>query len=165
MGLPILNAAAQVIGHLAVLDDKPMPEDARGLAVLKIFAARAGAEFERLQAEQELHRALAEVETLKDRLQEENVYLQEEIRREHNFEEMVGRSRALLEMLQKVELVAPTDSTALLYGETGTGKELGAWRSSDPRRGRKVPYSQSAATDMRGHRRAERRRQNPQLAS
>jgi len=124
MGLPVLNAAGQVIGHLAVLDDKPMPEDARGLAVLKIFAARAGAEFERLQAEQELHRALAEVETLKDRLQEENVYLQEEIRREHNFEEMVGRSRALLEMLQKVELVAPTDSTVLLYGETGTGKEL-----------------------------------------
>jgi formate hydrogenlyase transcriptional activator len=124
MGLPVLNAAGQVIGHLAVLDDKPMPEDARGLAVLKIFAARAGAEFERLQAEEELHRVLAEVETLKDRLQEENVYLQEEIRWEHNFEEMVGRSRALLDMLQKVELVAPTDSTVLLYGETGTGKEL-----------------------------------------
>jgi len=124
MGLPILNAADQVIGHLAVLDDKPMPEDARGLAVLKIFAARAGAEFERLQAEKELHRALAEVETLKNRLQAENVYLQEEIRQEHNFEEMVGSSPVLLEMLRKVELVAPMDSTVLLYGETGTGKEL-----------------------------------------
>jgi formate hydrogenlyase transcriptional activator len=94
------------------------------MAVLKIFAARAAAELERLQAEEGLHRALAEVETLKNRLQAENVYLQEEIRQEHNFEEMVGSSPALLEMLQKVELVAPTDSTVLLYGETGTGKEL-----------------------------------------
>jgi predicted ATPase/transcriptional regulator with GAF, ATPase, and Fis domain len=124
IGLPILNTAGEVIGHLAVLDDKPMPEDARGMAVLKIFASRAGAEFERLQAEEGLHRALAEVEMLKNRLHAENVYLQEEIRQEHNFEEMVGSSPALLEMLRKVELVAATDSTVLLYGETGTGKEL-----------------------------------------
>jgi len=64
------------------------------------------------------------VETLTNRLQVENVYLQEEIRQEHNFEEMVGSSPALLAMLQTVEIVAPTDTTVLLYGETGTGKEL-----------------------------------------
>jgi len=124
VGFPILNAVGQVVGHLAVLDDKPMPEDARGMAVLQIFAARGGAELERLQAEEQLRRALAEVETLKNRLQVENVYLQEEIRQEHNFEEMVGSSPALLAMLQTVETVAPTDATVLLYGETGTGKEL-----------------------------------------
>src|SRR2546425_1228308 len=124
VGFPILNAASQVIGHLAVLDDQPMPEDARGMAVLNIFAARAGAELERLQAEERLHRALTEVETLTNRLQVENVYLQEEIRQEHNFEEMVGSSPALLAMLQTVEIVAPTDTTVLLYGETSTGKEL-----------------------------------------
>ena len=48
VGFPIPHAAGQVIGHLAVLDEKPMPEDARGMAVLQIFAARADAELERL---------------------------------------------------------------------------------------------------------------------
>jgi len=78
----------------------------------------------RRRAEEDLRAALAEVETLKNRLQAENVYLQEEIRREHNFVEMVGSSASLLATLRKVEQVAPTDSTVLIYGETGTGKEL-----------------------------------------
>jgi formate hydrogenlyase transcriptional activator len=65
-----------------------------------------------------------EIATLKARLEKENVYLQDEIRTEHNFEEIVGNSPALLEVLRKVEQVAPTDSTVLICGETGTGKEL-----------------------------------------
>jgi formate hydrogenlyase transcriptional activator len=65
-----------------------------------------------------------EISQLKARLEKENVYLQEEIRTEHNFEEIVGNSPALLTALGKVEQVAPTDSTVLIYGETGTGKEL-----------------------------------------
>ena len=65
-----------------------------------------------------------EIAELKARLQKENVYLQEEIRTEHNFEEIVGNSPALLAVLRKVEQVAPTESTVLIYGETGTGKEL-----------------------------------------
>ena len=68
--------------------------------------------------------AYEEIAALKARLEHENVYLQEQIRREHNFTEMVGNSRALLAALRKVEQVAATDSTALLLGETGTGKEL-----------------------------------------
>jgi predicted ATPase/transcriptional regulator with GAF, ATPase, and Fis domain len=78
----------------------------------------------RRQAENELHRALVEVHDLKNRLEAENIYLQEEIRREHNFEEMVGNSPALVEALRQVEVVAPLDSTVLILGETGTGKEL-----------------------------------------
>ena len=65
-----------------------------------------------------------EIDSLKARLEKENVYLQEELRTEHNFEEIVGNSPALLKVLHAVDQVAPTDSTVLIYGETGTGKEL-----------------------------------------
>jgi formate hydrogenlyase transcriptional activator len=65
-----------------------------------------------------------EIAALKSRLEKENVYLQEEIRTEHNFEEIVGNSPTLLELLRRVDHVAPTDSSVLIYGETGTGKEL-----------------------------------------
>ncbi|MGC2504816.1 MAG: sigma 54-interacting transcriptional regulator, partial [Silvibacterium sp.] len=65
-----------------------------------------------------------EIASLKARLEKENVYLREELRAEHNFEEIVGSSPALLKALHAVEQVAPTDSTVLIYGETGTGKEL-----------------------------------------
>jgi transcriptional regulator with GAF, ATPase, and Fis domain len=58
------------------------------------------------------------------RLQAQNAYLQEEIRAEHNFTEVVGNSHELRELLRQVEQVAPTDSTVLILGETGTGKEL-----------------------------------------
>src|ERR1700691_3236441 len=69
-------------------------------------------------------RSYQEIDRLKAKLEKENIYLQEEIRSEHNFEEIVGNSPALLAALRKVEQVAPTDSTVLIYGETGTGKEL-----------------------------------------
>lgn len=65
-----------------------------------------------------------EIAALKARLERENVYLQEEIRTVHNFEEIVGNDPALLELLRRVDQVAPTDSSVLIYGETGTGKEL-----------------------------------------
>jgi formate hydrogenlyase transcriptional activator len=65
-----------------------------------------------------------EIDSLKAMLEKENVYLREELHAEHNFEEIVGNSPALLKALHAVEQVAPTDSTVLIYGETGTGKEL-----------------------------------------
>ncbi len=68
--------------------------------------------------------AYEEIATLKARLQEEKIYLQEEIKTDYNFEEIVGESRILKKMLKAVETVARTDSTVLLLGETGTGKEL-----------------------------------------
>jgi formate hydrogenlyase transcriptional activator len=58
------------------------------------------------------------------RLQAQNVYLQEEIKSEHNFDEIVGASAGLVDVLDNVRRVAPTDATVLIWGETGTGKEL-----------------------------------------
>ena len=79
---------------------------------------------ERKLTEQTLKEALAEVQQLKDRLHEENIYLQEEIRGASDFGEIVGTSPALKRVLRETEKVAPLDTTVLILGETGTGKEL-----------------------------------------
>src|SRR2546425_3810796 len=68
--------------------------------------------------------AYREISELKDKLAQEKLYLEEEIRSEMNFEQIIGNSSALKHVLQLVETVAPSDSTVLLLGETGTGKEL-----------------------------------------
>lgn len=68
--------------------------------------------------------AYQQITELKNKLTEEKLYLEEEIRTEHRFEEIVGDSMALRTVLKQVETVAPTDSTVLILGETGTGKEL-----------------------------------------
>jgi PAS domain S-box-containing protein len=117
LGIPLVGHDGRVLGHLAILDDRAMTEASIEIPVLRIFADRAAAELER-------HRAQAELVRLKDRLQAENVYLQEEIRTQHNFEEIIGNSPRLLEALSKVERVAATDATVLISGETGAGKEL-----------------------------------------
>ncbi len=79
---------------------------------------------EQTQRSKALSNALEEIGRLKKQLEAENVYLQEEIKLEHNFEEIVGQSGVLKDSLVKVEAVAGTDTTVLITGETGTGKEL-----------------------------------------
>ena len=68
--------------------------------------------------------AFGEIASLKDKLAQEVVYFQDEIRTELKFEEIVGHSDVLLRLLAQVETVAPLDSAVIIYGETGTGKEL-----------------------------------------
>jgi formate hydrogenlyase transcriptional activator len=79
---------------------------------------------DRKLAEESLRNALAEVQQLRDRLHEENIYLKEEVRGAHNYGEIVGRSEALKRVLSQTQQVAPLNTTVLILGETGTGKEL-----------------------------------------
>jgi PAS domain S-box-containing protein len=238
LGVPLVNAKGERLGHLAVFDEQPLPAEPRTLFALRISAARAAAELERLRSErvirereeryrdlfdeapigyvqedldsrfitanraairmlglephevvgtvgkslvadtpenqrrvQELFASIAQGSGRGDvvielrrkddgrpvwvqwysrpepngkytrtvlvditarilaeqegaRLQEQNLYLQEEINGIHNFEEIVGQSPALTAVLENVRRVAATDSTVLITGETGTGKEL-----------------------------------------
>jgi formate hydrogenlyase transcriptional activator len=244
-GVPLLDSGGTVVGHLAILSEQPMRDGPRGLAIMRIFAARARAELERLRTEDalryanealvrseerfrdlfdeapiayvhegldsgfieanstamrilglkpeeiagmtgkslvpdtpEAQRRLSEwldamgrgtattgtvvelrrkddgkpvwiqcwsrpapdgsytrtmfldvtdrvlMEREKARLEAQTTYLIEEIKEAHNFEEIVGQSRALAEVIGNVKLVASTDSSVLILGETGTGKEL-----------------------------------------
>jgi formate hydrogenlyase transcriptional activator len=83
-------------------------------------------------------RAYEEIARLRARLEEENRYLQEEIKSDHNFEEIVGQSRAIKGVFKAIEAVAPAGATVLITGETGTGKELvaRALHNLSPRRGK-----------------------------
>ncbi|MFN4166350.1 MAG: sigma 54-interacting transcriptional regulator [Ferrovibrio sp.] len=76
------------------------------------------------EADDKLRAALDEVENLRQKLELENAYLQEEIRAESNHRGIIGKSAAIQNILRQVELVAPTDATVLVTGESGTGKEL-----------------------------------------
>jgi PAS domain S-box-containing protein len=238
LGVPLRDAHGEVLGHVAVFDERPMPSRPRPLFIFRIFAARAAAELERLRVEERLReseeryrdlyeeapigyvqedlesrflaanraairilglqadevagfvgmslvpdtpeaqrrvrKALASVgrgtdtsgvvlelrrkdnghplwvqwwsrpapngkytrtmivditdrvlmEQEKARLEQQSLYLQEEIKAVHNFEEIIGQSPPLLSVLDNVRQVAPLDTSVLITGETGTGKEL-----------------------------------------
>ena len=79
---------------------------------------------ERKQAELDLKAALSEIKELKEKLELERAYLQEEIKLEYNYENIIGQSNALNYVFYKVEQIAPSDTTVIVLGETGTGKEL-----------------------------------------
>jgi formate hydrogenlyase transcriptional activator len=79
---------------------------------------------ERIKTEEALQSAFLEIKRLKDRLQAENIYLQQEVARQFNFGEIIGQSQALAQVNLQVEQVSPMNATVLLLGETGTGKGM-----------------------------------------
>ncbi|WP_083262647.1 sigma-54 interaction domain-containing protein [Roseivirga sp. 4D4] len=123
-GIPILNDSGDCIGHIAVLNNDKLQLSPEEQDILKLFSDRAAAEIERKIASEKLLEAVDEVKSLKDRLEAENTYLQEEIKFEHNFQEIITQSDRFRSVLSSSEQVAITDATVLILGESGTGKEL-----------------------------------------
>jgi formate hydrogenlyase transcriptional activator len=126
-----LTTARRRLGTLVFVSRQPSAYEAADLGFLQLVANQVAVAVENALAFQQ-------IEALKDKLAKENAYLEEEARTQHNFGEIVGDSAALRRVLKEVETVAPTGSTVLIRGETGTGKELiaRALHELSPRQGR-----------------------------
>lgn len=143
-----LKVGGRVIGAMAfgtVHHQRDWPDLV--LNRLRIFVEMIGGALARIRAEDEIKKALEEVQRLRDQLQRENMYLQQEIKTVRGYRGLVGGSSALQRVLEQVEQVAHTNSSVLLVGETGTGKELiaSALHELSPRRERPMVRLNCAA--------------------
>jgi formate hydrogenlyase transcriptional activator len=112
-----LNSHGQVIGTLFIGSRREGAFDPENAEMLLQMASQIAAAIDNVYA-------FRQISELSNKLKEEKRYLEEEIRTEYCFEEIVGESSSLKRVLKQVETVAPTDATVLILGETGTGKEL-----------------------------------------
>ena len=138
-GIPLVNRG-RFLGMLSILrttETLITPED------IDFLSAASG------QIAIAIENALAfrEISELKDKLAQEKLYLEEEIRGDIDFEQIVGNSPALKRVLELVGTVAPSDSTVLLLGETGTGKELIARAIHDGSRRKDRTFVKVALSD------------------
>jgi formate hydrogenlyase transcriptional activator len=138
LAVPMTNHADEIIGVIQMLHckeitewinqenktDEVPPFDKRYMSLLQSVAAQAAIALENNRMVEKINTTLEEVETLRDRLQAENVYLQQEIKLANNFEEIISANKEFNKTLALVESVSGSDSTVLILGETGTGKEL-----------------------------------------
>lgn len=126
-----LTTAQQRLGALVFACKQPSAYDAVDMGFVQLVANQVAVAVENALA-------FEEIRALKDQLAQEKAYLEEEVCTDHHFGEIVGESSALRRVLRQVETVAPTDSTVLIRGETGTGKELiaRALHELSPRRDR-----------------------------
>ena len=123
LSMPI-TAEGKAVGAININSFQTNAFDEEELHLLELISKHIETAINNARQAEALRQALVEVERLKNRLQAENVYLQEELTTVHQCGEFIGNSNALHEVLRRVEQVAPTDATVLIQGETGTGKEL-----------------------------------------
>jgi len=121
---PLISKNEEMLGTLAMYYTEPRQPSEGDLALIERAAHVAQIAIERDRSQAALQKAFEEIKALKDKLYEENLALREEIDQASMFEEIVGTSPPLQEVLSRVAKVAPSDSTVLITGETGTGKEL-----------------------------------------
>ena len=143
--LAVAGRIVGAVGFNSFRRERAWPPDE--LHMLRVFATAFGNVLARRESDQALRTAHAEVVRLRDQLHAENVYLRAEVRDRAGIGNVIGESPAIRQTLQLVEQVAATDSTVLLLGETGTGKELFASRIHDlgARRGRAMVRVNCAA--------------------
>jgi len=121
---PLISKEHEVLGTLAMYYPVPREPGDEDLELMERAAHVAQIAIERDRSQAALQKAFEEIKNLKDKLYEENLALREEVDQASMFEEIIGTSPALQEVLSRVAKVAPSDSTVLITGETGTGKEL-----------------------------------------
>ena len=114
--LPVISHG-RVLGALSVVSSKPNAFDDDDLKLLEQCVQQIAIAVENALS-------FREIQTLKNKLATEKLYLEDEIRSEHDFSELIGSSAIFQQVLKQVRTVAPTDSSVLIRGETGTGKEL-----------------------------------------
>ena len=121
----------ELLGVIAMFGRRQLSEEE--FERLAIFANQAAIAIKNAQL-------FTEVAQLKNRLEAENLYLREEVKSQHDFEEIIGESPSIMSVLRQIEQVAPMDSTVLIRGDTGTGKELmaRAIHNLSPRRTRSL---------------------------
>ncbi|MEJ2156115.1 MAG: sigma 54-interacting transcriptional regulator [Desulfobacteraceae bacterium] len=120
--LAVAGAFLGVVGFAALKTERQWPAVlVQRLKMLGMVFANA---LMRKRSEQRLHKAFSEIKMLKDRLEAENTFLRAEINLQYAHDEIIGQSDAIRHVLSQAEQVAGTDTTVMLLGETGTGKEL-----------------------------------------
>jgi transcriptional regulator with GAF, ATPase, and Fis domain len=124
LSVPI-SVGGSTMGALSIADTRYGRKFSESLIPrICLFGEIFGNAFKRKQSEEALKNSFSEISKLKKRIEADYIYLREEIKLEHNFEEIIGQSVALKQVLVQAEQVAPTEATVLICGETGTGKEL-----------------------------------------